>query len=75
MGGDGVEAEKDTSDLSIRLLEQLNKTLALLQADPESRCVEPEEWSLRNEVEQCVLQSIVVICKMNQITALEYCQN
>ena len=58
----GFEPIEFSTDEKIRMLEQLNRTLELLQSGQEIYGVISEELTLREMVQQSVLECILLLC-------------
>jgi hypothetical protein len=59
---EGFEPIEFSTDKNIRMLEQLNKTLELLQAAQEIGAVKSDRPTLRQKVEEQVLECIAMLC-------------
>jgi hypothetical protein len=59
---EGFEPIDFSTDKNIRMLEQLNKTLELLQATHEIGTVKSDRPTLRQKVEEQVLECIAMLC-------------
>jgi hypothetical protein len=59
---EGFEPIEFSTDKNIRMLEQLNKTLELLQSAQEIGAVKSDRQTLRQKVEEQVLECIAMLC-------------